>query len=148
MPATAPQTPPVSAPTAPPTQPAVDSVPPASVPSLLPAPAAVWNACEATPVDRYALGDSVMVGAAEQLSSAGFCVDAAQSRFGSVHRQGFGSGRTGNHTDGDAWAILAPRSGHARDLTRPARVTDIAATVAALCGLPLDGLRGEPLLER
>ncbi|HWO82614.1 MAG TPA: alkaline phosphatase family protein [Solirubrobacterales bacterium] len=69
-------------------------------------------------------------------------------RFGSVHRQGYGSGRTGNHTDGDAWAILAPRSGRARDLTRPARVTDIPATVAALCDVPLEGLSGEPLLER
>jgi len=69
-------------------------------------------------------------------------------RFGSVHRQGYGSGRTGNHTDSDAWAILAPRSGRARDLTRPARVTDIPATVAALCDVSLEGLSGEPLLER
>ena len=69
-------------------------------------------------------------------------------RFGSIHRRGYGSGRTGNHTDGDAWAILAPRSGRARDLSRPARVTDIPATVAALCDVPLEGLSGEPLLER
>ncbi len=69
-------------------------------------------------------------------------------RFGSVHRQGYGSGRTGNHTDGDAWAILAPRTGRVRDLTRRARVTDIPATVAALCDVPLDDLSGEPLLER
>jgi predicted AlkP superfamily phosphohydrolase/phosphomutase len=69
-------------------------------------------------------------------------------RFGSVLRQGYGSGRTGNHTDGDAWAILAPRAGRTRDLNRPARVTDIPATVAALNGVPLDGLSGEPLLER
>ncbi|HEX5990167.1 MAG TPA: alkaline phosphatase family protein [Solirubrobacterales bacterium] len=69
-------------------------------------------------------------------------------RFGSVQRQGYGSGRTGNHTDGDAWAILAPRTGRPRDLTRPARVIDIPATVAALNGVPLDGLSGEPLLER
>lgn len=69
-------------------------------------------------------------------------------RFGSVHRQGYGSGRTGNHTDGDAWAILAPRASRTRALTRPARVTDIPATVAALCDVPLAGLSGEPLLER
>ena len=67
--------------------------------------------------------------------------------FGSVQRQGHGSGRTGNHTDGDAWAILAPRSGRTRDLGRPARITDIAATVAAHTGIRLDGLRGEPLIE-
>jgi predicted AlkP superfamily phosphohydrolase/phosphomutase len=69
-------------------------------------------------------------------------------RFGSVHRQGYGSGRTGNHTDGDAWAILAPRSGQARTLSRPARITDIPATVAALNDVPLDSLSGEPLIER
>lgn len=69
-------------------------------------------------------------------------------RFGSVRRQGYGSGRTGNHTDGDAWAILAPGAGRARDLSRPARITDITATVAALNGVPMDGLSGEPLIER
>ncbi len=69
-------------------------------------------------------------------------------RFGTVNRQGYGSGRTGNHTDGDAWAILAPRTSRTRHLTRPARVTDIPATVAALNNLPLEGLSGEPLLER
>jgi predicted AlkP superfamily phosphohydrolase/phosphomutase len=69
-------------------------------------------------------------------------------RFGTVHRQGYGSGRTGNHTDGDAWAILAPRAGRARELSRPATIADIPATVAALNEVPLDGLSGEPLIER
>jgi hypothetical protein len=69
-------------------------------------------------------------------------------RFGSVHRQGYGSGRTGNHTDGDAWAILAPGAGRARELSRPARIADIPATVAALNEVPLKGLTGEPLIER
>jgi predicted AlkP superfamily phosphohydrolase/phosphomutase len=68
-------------------------------------------------------------------------------RFGSVRRRGYGSGRTGNHTDDDAWAILAPRTGRIRDPNRPARVTDIPATVAAHCDLPLEGLSGEALLE-
>jgi predicted AlkP superfamily phosphohydrolase/phosphomutase len=68
-------------------------------------------------------------------------------RFGSVQRQGAGSGRTGNHTDGDAWAILAPRTSRLRILNRPARVTDIPATVAAIADAPLEGLSGEPLLE-
>ena len=76
-------------------------------------------------------------------------LDALHSpRFGTVHRQGAGSGRTGNHTDGDAWAILAPRTSRLRNLSRPARVTDIPATVAALPDTPLEGLSGEPLLER
>jgi len=76
-------------------------------------------------------------------------LDALHSpRFGTVHRQGHGSGRTGNHTDGDAWAILAPRAGRARQLSRPARIADVPATVAALNEVPLDNLSGEPLLER
>ncbi|HKF81669.1 MAG TPA: alkaline phosphatase family protein [Solirubrobacterales bacterium] len=69
-------------------------------------------------------------------------------RFGSIKRQGAGSGRTGNHTDGDAWAILAPRTSRVRDPSRPARVTDIAATVAAMSDIPLEGLSGQSLLER
>ncbi len=69
------------------------------------------------------------------------------SRFGSVDRQGYGSGRTGNHTDGDGWAILAPRAGRARQLNRPARIADIPATVAAHSQVPLAGLVGEPLIE-
>lgn len=76
-------------------------------------------------------------------------LDALHSpRFGTVHRQGYGSGRTGNHTDGDAWAIVAPRAGRTRDLGRPARIADIPATVASLNEVPLDGLSGEPLIER
>ena len=76
-------------------------------------------------------------------------LDALHSpRFGTVHRQGYGSGRTGNHTDGDAWAILAPRAGKVREPSRLSRVVDIPATVAALNDLPLDGLSGEPLIAR
>lgn len=75
-------------------------------------------------------------------------LDAVHSpSFGTVHRHGAGSGRTGNHTDGDAWAILAPGNGRIRDLSRPAKITDIPATVAALNHVPHDGLSGEPLLE-
>lgn len=76
-------------------------------------------------------------------------IDALHSpRFGVARRHGFGSGRTGNHTDGDAWAILAPGSSRLRDPGRPARISDIAATVAAHCQVPLDGLAGLPLMER
>jgi predicted AlkP superfamily phosphohydrolase/phosphomutase len=67
--------------------------------------------------------------------------------FGTVRRHGAGSGRTGNHTDGDAWAILAPRAGRLRQLGRQARIEDITATVAAASDVPLEGLSGEPLLE-
>jgi predicted AlkP superfamily phosphohydrolase/phosphomutase len=76
-------------------------------------------------------------------------VDALYSpRFGIVRRQGYGSGRTGNHTDGDAWAIVAPGSARIRDPGRPARISDIAATVAALTGADMTALAGTPLLER
>jgi peptidoglycan/LPS O-acetylase OafA/YrhL len=36
--------------------------------------------CAATPIAKYAIGDSVMLGAAVQLKRAGFCVDAIESR--------------------------------------------------------------------
>jgi predicted AlkP superfamily phosphohydrolase/phosphomutase len=76
-------------------------------------------------------------------------LDALHSpRFGTVRRRGYGSGRTGNHTDGDAWAVLALGAGKPRPLGRPARITDIPATVASLNEVPLDGLSGEPLIER
>lgn len=76
-------------------------------------------------------------------------LDALHSdRFGTVRRRGVGSGRTGNHTDGDAWAILAPGASRLRHPGRPARITDIPATVAALAGADSSGLSGTPLLER
>jgi hypothetical protein len=40
----------------------------------------VGDPCEATPIGRYAVGDSVMLGAAANLAAEGFCVDAVQSR--------------------------------------------------------------------
>lgn len=69
-------------------------------------------------------------------------------RFGVVARHGAGSGRSGNHTPGDAWALVAPgRSSHARS-TRAPRLADLAATVAARCGVEDAELAGEPLLGR
>ena len=81
--------------------------------------------------------------------TSSIAVDALHSpRFGTVRRDGYGSGRTGNHTDGDAWAILAPGAARLRDTVRPARISDIPATVAALSGAETDGLSGELLFER
>ena len=68
-------------------------------------------------------------------------------RFGTVRRQGAGSGRSGNHTPGGSWAILAPGRSAVRDLGREPRLADVAATVASLCGAPAEGLSGESLLE-
>ncbi len=67
-------------------------------------------------------------------------------RFGTVRRRGAGSGRSGNHTPGGAWAILAPGRSALRDPGRTPRLADVAATVASLCGAPAEGLTGEPLL--
>jgi predicted AlkP superfamily phosphohydrolase/phosphomutase len=69
-------------------------------------------------------------------------------RFGAVRRRGHGSGRSGNHTEGDAWALVAPAASRPRTLHRPPRLVDIAATAAALAGADLTDLPGEPLLER
>ena len=70
----------------------------------------------------------------------------ASDIHGTVRRSGYGTGRTGNHTEGDGWAILAPGgSGHS-DPGRPARLVDVPATVAALSGIPAEGLAGRPLL--
>jgi predicted AlkP superfamily phosphohydrolase/phosphomutase len=68
-------------------------------------------------------------------------------RFGTVRRRGVGSGRSGNHTEGDAWALLVPGSSQVSLPERP-RLEDIAATVAAHAGADGADLVGRPLLER
>ena len=55
-------------------------------------------------------------------------------RFGTVRRHGVGSGRSGNHTEGDAWALVVPGAVTPVTPTRPPRLEDIAATAAALAG--------------
>lgn len=66
--------------------------------------------------------------------------------FGEVRRSGAGSGRSGNHTPGDAWAVLAVGASALRAPGGEPRLADIAATVAAVCGVDVDGLAGTPLL--
>ncbi len=68
-------------------------------------------------------------------------------RFGTVHRHGVGSGRSGNHTEGDAWALVVPGSARHATTSRPPRLEDIAATAAALARADLGDVAGEPLLE-
>lgn len=66
--------------------------------------------------------------------------------FGEVRRRGAASGRSGNHTEGDAWALAVPGAAQHAALTRPPRLSDVAATAAALL-LGGDGaLPGRPLL--
>ena len=69
-------------------------------------------------------------------------------RFGTVNRRGHGSGRSGNHTAGDAWALVVPGASTPRTPSRPPRLVDIAATAAALAGRDGADLPGEPLLQR
>jgi predicted AlkP superfamily phosphohydrolase/phosphomutase len=67
-------------------------------------------------------------------------------RFGAVRRRGAGSGRSGNHTPGGAWAVLAPGSSRVTSPTRGPRLVDVAATVCAVTGADRTDLPGEPLL--
>ncbi|MFP3908122.1 MAG: alkaline phosphatase family protein [Acidimicrobiales bacterium] len=68
-------------------------------------------------------------------------------RFGTVGRHGVGSGRSGNHTEGDAWALVVPGASKVVEPSRPPRLEDIAATVAAVSGGDIDQMAGQPLLE-
>jgi hypothetical protein len=62
-------------------------------------------------------------------------------------RRGVGSGRSGNHTEGDAWALVVPGRSRLVEPTRPPRLEDIAATAVALAGESTDAMVGQPLLE-
>lgn len=66
--------------------------------------------------------------------------------FGTVRRHGVGSGRSGNHTEGDAWALVVPGAGRHADLAGRPKLEDVAATATAMAGLPTDDLAGHPLL--
>jgi hypothetical protein len=65
-----------------------------------------------------------------------------------VRRHGVGSGRSGNHTEGDAWALVRPGAGRHAEPSRPPRLEDVAATALALAGEDVGDLVGEPLLIR
>lgn len=67
--------------------------------------------------------------------------------FGDVPRRGSGSGRSGNHTSGDAWAVVAPGRRAVRATSRAPQLVDVASTIAAVCGADGEGLAGELLLE-
>ncbi len=68
-------------------------------------------------------------------------------RFGTVLRHGVGSGRSGNHTEGDAWALVVPGASRHATLARPPRLEDVAATAAALAGGDPSTMSGTPLLD-
>jgi len=68
-------------------------------------------------------------------------------RFGTVWRHGVGSGRSGNHTEGDAWALVVPGASRLVEPRRPPRLEDVAATAVAVAGDDPGDMVGEPLLE-
>ncbi len=72
--------------------------------------------------------------------------EVRSERFGVVRRRGAGSGRSGNHTPGDAWAVLVPGASSHAEPSRPPRLVDVAATVCEVTGADRDGLPGTPLL--
>ena len=71
----------------------------------------------------------------------------SSDRYGTVRRHGVGSGRSGNHTEGDAWALLVPGSARLVESSRAPRLEDVAATAAALAGGDTSEMVGEPLME-
>ena len=73
-------------------------------------------------------------------------IDAVVRAFGTVERAGAGSGRTGNHTEGDAWAVLAPGASRHREPPRPARMVDWRQRWRR-CAAAAMAFAGEPLLE-
>ena len=79
-------------------------------------------------------------------SPAAGAVELASDRFGAVRRRGAGSGRSGNHTPGDAWAVIVPGRSRPVEPERAARLVDVAATVCAATGADASGLPGQPLL--
>jgi predicted AlkP superfamily phosphohydrolase/phosphomutase len=68
-------------------------------------------------------------------------------RYGTVLRHGVGSGRSGNHTEGDAWALVVPGASTPAHPHRTPRLEDIAATAAALAGADTSAMAGQPLLR-
>jgi predicted AlkP superfamily phosphohydrolase/phosphomutase len=68
-------------------------------------------------------------------------------RYGEVARSGSASGRSGNHTPDDGWAIVVPGGSRWREPGRSPRLVDIAATVCAATAADATGLPGAPLLD-
>jgi predicted AlkP superfamily phosphohydrolase/phosphomutase len=75
--------------------------------------------------------------------------EVASPHFGRVRRRGGASGRAGNHTAGDAWALTLPAAARHAEPTRPPRLVDVAATVRSLlAGDRAEPGAGEPLMVR
>lgn len=66
-------------------------------------------------------------------------------RYGEVSSVGWGSGRTGEHTD-DGWVLVVPGRSRLAPPHRRPHLVDIVATVCAVLGVEREGLDGAPLL--
>jgi hypothetical protein len=71
----------------------------------------------------------------------------ASPQFGTIAREGVGTGRSGNHVPG-TWALVVPGAAHARARTHNPQLVDLAATACERLGVGADGLPGESLFER
>jgi len=68
-------------------------------------------------------------------------------QYGDVPSPGWGTGRTGRHTD-EAWALVVPGASRLKAPTKPPHIVDIVATVCTVLGVDAAGLAGQPLLDK
>ena len=113
-------------------------------PDGLPAVAGIERVAEHHPGERCGQLPDLVVRWSDRPATT--LAGVSSDTFGEVLRSGAGSGRSGNHTPGDAWAVVAPGRCAAREPARPPRLADVAATIAAACGADGAGLPGESLL--
>ncbi len=112
-------------------------------PDGLPAVAGVERVVEHHPGERAGQLPDLVVRWSERPATT--LAGVTSPAFGDVVRSGAGSGRSGNHTPGDAWAVVAAGRSAPRQRAQP-RLADVAATIAAVCGVGDDGIAGAPLL--
>lgn len=114
-------------------------------PDGAPAVSSVVRAADLHPGERTDRLPDLVVRWADRPATA--LTHLTSERFGTVARRGGGSGRSGNHTPGDAWAVVAPGDSRPAEPSRPPRLVDVAATICAATGTDPTGLPGEPLLR-
>jgi predicted AlkP superfamily phosphohydrolase/phosphomutase len=66
--------------------------------------------------------------------------------FGSIVREGVGTGRSGNHVPG-TWTLVVPGSAGTREGRRHPQLVDMAATACERLGVDADGLPGESVFK-
>lgn len=114
-------------------------------PDGMPAVASVERVGELYPGQRSDLLPDLVVRWSERPATT--LTHVLSERYGTVARAGVGSGRSGNHTAGDAWAVVAPGASAYRDRPGAPRLEDVAATITTVTGADPTGLPGESVLE-